>query len=255
VWPLSTSLDFFNIPIWEAETFGIITTSAYTCRVESREQIKSKACIESSSHAWLEAIKAKSSQELLKVYPLLTNLENASNNVDSRQTFNFEFSFGGSPLKIGRWGFSISDGGSFVTTWSHFWGQNRSKCWPNRKTGKKEINKRQKSFLNRRRKTVFFDRRPGEPYDCVIRLILTANFIRRNFELLCFIWPYLWSGWKEPLLDLVFTIYNLLAWNVQQGCQIFLGAWYQNRKKCTKWTQNVNGYKISRMSVKYSKWP
>jgi hypothetical protein len=86
-------------------------------------------------------------------------------------------------------------------------------------------------------------------------LILTANFIRRNFELLCFIWPYLWSGWKEPLLDLVFTIYNLLAWNVQQGCQIFLGAWYQNRKKCTKWTQTVNGYKISRMSVKYSKWP
>jgi hypothetical protein len=23
-----------------------------------------------------------------------------------------------------------------------------------------------------------------------------------------------------------------------QGCQIFLGTWYPNRKKCTKWTQN-----------------
>jgi hypothetical protein len=21
-----------------------------------------------------------------------------------------------------------------------------------------------------------------------------------------------------------------------QGCQIFLGIWYQNRKKCTKWS-------------------
>jgi hypothetical protein len=36
----------------------------------------------------------------------------------------------------------------------------------------------------------------------------------------------------------------------EQGCQIFLGTWYQNRKKCTKWTQNVpNGHKISQMSV------
>jgi hypothetical protein len=35
-----------------------------------------------------------------------------------------------------------------------------------------------------------------------------------------------------------------------QGCQIFLGTWYQNRKKCTKWTQNEpNGHKISKMSV------
>jgi hypothetical protein len=41
-----------------------------------------------------------------------------------------------------------------------------------------------------------------------------------------------------------------------QGCQIFHGAWYQNPKKCTKWTQNVpNGHKnvckIFRMAVKY----
>jgi hypothetical protein len=29
-----------------------------------------------------------------------------------------------------------------------------------------------------------------------------------------------------------------------QGCQIDLGLWYQNRKKCTRWTQNVpNGHK------------
>jgi hypothetical protein len=25
----------------------------------------------------------------------------------------------------------------------------------------------------------------------------------------------------------------------EQGCQIFLGTWYQNQKKCTKWAQNV----------------
>jgi hypothetical protein len=31
-----------------------------------------------------------------------------------------------------------------------------------------------------------------------------------------------------------------------QDCQIFLGAWYQNRKKYTKLTKNVpNSYKIS----------
>jgi hypothetical protein len=41
-----------------------------------------------------------------------------------------------------------------------------------------------------------------------------------------------------------------------QGCQIFLGTWYQNRKKCTKRIQNVpNGRKISRVSLKCSKWP
>jgi hypothetical protein len=38
--------------------------------------------------------------------------------------------------------------------------------------------------------------------------------------------------------------------------RFFLCAWYQNRKKCTKLTQNVlNGHKISQMSIKYSKWP
>jgi hypothetical protein len=43
---------------------------------------------------------------------------------------------------------------------------------------------------------------------------------------------------------------------VDQGCQIFLGTWYQNRTKCTKSTQHIpNGHKISQMPVKYSKWP
>jgi hypothetical protein len=42
---------------------------------------------------------------------------------------------------------------------------------------------------------------------------------------------------------------------LEQGCQIFLGTLYQNRKKCTKWTQNVpNGHKTSPVSVKCSKW-
>jgi hypothetical protein len=34
-----------------------------------------------------------------------------------------------------------------------------------------------------------------------------------------------------------------------QGCQIFLGTWNQNRKNVP------NGHKISQISVKYSKWP
>jgi hypothetical protein len=42
--------------------------------------------------------------------------------------------------------------------------------------------------------------------------------------------------------------------STEQGCQIFLGMWYQNRKKCTKSTLNVpNGHKISQMSMKYYK--
>jgi hypothetical protein len=49
---------------------------------------------------------------------------------------------------------------------------------------------------------------------------------------------------------------NCSACDRGQGCQIFLGALYQNWKKCTKWTQNVpNGHKISQISIKYSKWP
>jgi hypothetical protein len=41
-----------------------------------------------------------------------------------------------------------------------------------------------------------------------------------------------------------------------QGCQIFTGTWYQNRKKWTKWAPNVpNCHKISPMSAKYSKRP
>jgi hypothetical protein len=45
-------------------------------------------------------------------------------------------------------------------------------------------------------------------------------------------------------------------WPPVKGCQIFLGSWHQNQKKCTKWTQKVpNCHKISHMSVKYSKCP
>jgi hypothetical protein len=43
---------------------------------------------------------------------------------------------------------------------------------------------------------------------------------------------------------------------MDQGCQIFLGTRYQNRKKCTKLIQNVpNGLKIFQIFIKYSKWP
>jgi hypothetical protein len=46
------------------------------------------------------------------------------------------------------------------------------------------------------------------------------------------------------------------CWNRNQGCQIFLGTWYQNWKKWTKRTRNVpNGHKISQISIKYSEWP
>jgi hypothetical protein len=42
----------------------------------------------------------------------------------------------------------------------------------------------------------------------------------------------------------------------QQGCQIFLGKYYPNRKTFSKGTQNVpNGHKISPLPVKYSKRP
>jgi hypothetical protein len=52
------------------------------------------------------------------------------------------------------------------------------------------------------------------------------------------------------------VILNWYWHSPNQGCQILLGALYQNRKKCTKGTQNVkNGLKISKMSLKYSKWP
>jgi hypothetical protein len=47
-------------------------------------------------------------------------------------------------------------------------------------------------------------------------------------------------------------------WVLLQGCQIFLGAWCQNRKKCTKcaqcteWSQNIpNIHKILQMAIKY----
>jgi hypothetical protein len=56
---------------------------------------------------------------------------------------------------------------------------------------------------------------------------------------------------------------------LQPGCQIFLGAKYQNGKnitnnhkiyqmsiKCTKWPQNIpNGRQIDQTAIKYTKWP
>jgi hypothetical protein len=39
--------------------------------------------------------------------------------------------------------------------------------------------------------------------------------------------------------------YDSIKTIAQQGCQIFIGTTYQNRKKCTKKTQNIpNGRKI-----------
>jgi hypothetical protein len=50
------------------------------------------------------------------------------------------------------------------------------------------------------------------------------------------------------------------SFDVLQGCQIFHGTWYQNRKKmyqistkCTKWSQNIpNVRKMFQMEIKYS---
>jgi hypothetical protein len=75
--------------------------------------------------------------------------------------------------------------------------------------------------------------------------------------------------------DRVLPVEIISAWSANEwwpdlwpGCQIFLGTWYQNRKKYTKWIKkytkwiknipnekNVpNGHKISHISIKYSKW-
>jgi hypothetical protein len=56
------------------------------------------------------------------------------------------------------------------------------------------------------------------------------------------------------------TVYAhfLIARNAVQTrvARFFFGAWYQNRKKCTKRIQNEpNAPKISQISIKYSKWP
>jgi hypothetical protein len=41
------------------------------------------------------------------------------------------------------------------------------------------------------------------------------------------------------------------SFRFQQGCQIFLGATYQNGEKCTKLTQIIpNGHKIYQMALK-----
>jgi hypothetical protein len=62
-----------------------------------------------------------------------------------------------------------------------------------------------------------------------------------------------------PIVSFVTSIVRV-AFQVElrheQDCQIFLSTCYQNREKCTKWTQNLpNGFKISQMSVKYSQQP
>jgi hypothetical protein len=55
------------------------------------------------------------------------------------------------------------------------------------------------------------------------------------------VWPDVFDK-KLPILD--------------SGLPDFFGAWYQNRTKFTKWTQNVpNCHKISQMSIQYSKCP
>jgi hypothetical protein len=40
-----------------------------------------------------------------------------------------------------------------------------------------------------------------------------------------------------------------------QGCQIFLGTWYQNRKNVPNEHKKYHGNKISQISIKYSKRP
>jgi hypothetical protein len=55
----------------------------------------------------------------------------------------------------------------------------------------------------------------------------------------------------------VYTKTNFWQLNLCQdkACQIFLGAWYQNRKKWPKWAQNVpNGHKMYQMVIKCTKW-
>jgi hypothetical protein len=60
------------------------------------------------------------------------------------------------------------------------------------------------------------------------QLVWPFTTIKIRF-LLCYVIPnqIKWS-WKtdERLMDMVNP--------AEQGCQIFLGTWYQNRKKCTK---------------------
>jgi hypothetical protein len=60
---------------------------------------------------------------------------------------------------------------------------------------------------------------------------------------------------KKKYIQTIF-LFPEVSGSQAQDCQIFLGTWYQNPGKCTKWTQNVpNGHKISQTSLKYSKWP
>jgi hypothetical protein len=43
---------------------------------------------------------------------------------------------------------------------------------------------------------------------------------------------------------------------LEQGCQIFLGATYQNKEKYTKTGGNIqNGHTVYQMAVKLTKWP
>jgi hypothetical protein len=80
----------------------------------------------------------------------------------------------------------------------------------------------------------------------VVRVIIFL-ITRGQFFLLFFCWSR--AGWPDEFVN-----NSPKMWH-NQVCQILLCTWYPNRKKCTKWTQNIpNDKKISQMSVKYSKW-
>jgi hypothetical protein len=76
------------------------------------------------------------------------------------------------------------------------------------------------------------------------------------------LWPIL-SSWKTQTRKQEISSNHLfdvcILQGDQQGCQIFLGAWHQNRKKmyqmntqCGKWSYNIpNGLKIFQIATKY----
>jgi hypothetical protein len=68
------------------------------------------------------------------------------------------------------------------------------------------------------------------------------------------IFTLIWSPWASGQYLEAFLA-GMIG-SCDQGCQIFLGAWHQSWKKCTKWTHNVlSGHRISQMFIKYSKRP
>jgi hypothetical protein len=76
------------------------------------------------------------------------------------------------------------------------------------------------------------------------------NVFLQNFGHFSFLFEALYVHKNATLLEIVDFWFELITTfvgkGVKQGCQIFLGPWYQNGGKCTKWTQNVpNGHKRS----------